>query len=393
MKKSYIALEILFYLIIVSTFFPEISGINQFDNLGGLLITSAGFLVLLFYYIKKEKLPKSFIFLLLINISANLIQYIGYKEPFIFGLGLPELFLCGWTFLMVSYLIKNDKIEKRVVLIASIIILVQISVSNIFLSDYQRLVLGSSAGGFADANRLAYVSGTFAILLIFYTIRAKLIRRVIYLIISGFLIYFCLRTASRGGIIALTLGLFLFLVSISLSSRFSKFRSRVVLVILFIIFLLFVINSIVDEINILNIRFADMHSYQKRLNVFSAGLWKDLNSTILLSMGSIGEYAKTSSGISAHNTFIYNHMVYGGLTAYIYLIWMFWLFIGIVKLIKDKAVSLIQKTRIISLGWILVITIFTSNMSYIFISSIFIIAMIDKSTKDYNRRIINLIKK
>jgi hypothetical protein len=90
------------------------------------------------------------------------------------------------------------------------------------------------------------------------------------------------------------------------------------------------------------------------------------------------EDAVTGAGITAHNSFIYTHMAYGGLAGWLYVLWMLWMARGIARMFRAQNLPVDVKLMIAALFGMAIVGHMFSNMGYIFYSSVYATAMAEK---------------
>ena len=92
--------------------------------LTGAAISALGVLAFFACRLDSERLPTSIFFAIAINAAANFSQVVGGGETPLLGSGLPVLIHWGTYTLCVSYLIRNQLAEKRVLIFFGLVVVV-----------------------------------------------------------------------------------------------------------------------------------------------------------------------------------------------------------------------------------------------------------------------------
>lgn len=368
--------ELSFYLLIVVELFPAQLGLSGIKFLAGGVVAGGGLLCFFAYHAGREQLPKSLYFILAMNVMANLSLVVGHGEAPILGDGLTELFHWITYALMISYLVRNRMAEKRLLVFMAATILLSVYFGGVEKMHFgrPRLELQGVGGNFKNANDLAYYSGLVAIALLFRSVKSGMLFRILLCLLAFGLILVCARTVSRGGLLALTFGITLFMTTIVvIEDKFKSFLT--VTTFLLVIAGLFAVFS--APVLLLLERIGET-SYGRRVGVYLISPLEDMLNTLVLGMGQSG--AVTGAGISAHNSFMHTHIAYGGLVAYIYVAWMIWLGCGVWKCWFDSQSPREVKVFVLAIFTMMVISHIFSNRGYLFLSSIYVAAMIEKYT-------------
>lgn len=372
-----IFIECLFYMSILLIVFP--SFIKDFtipDIAGGIVVIIGILSIFVIMYMQKERLAPSVWFVLTIVIAANISQVFGNGETPILGRGLPDLL--HWLILLsiTCHLVKNKETAERILIFFSIVIIIAVLFGGIYIE--QRLDVGEEIGGaLQNANRLAYISGLFAIACLFWSLGQKRTIRFLFLLLSLFLFLIVLKTVSRGGILAVLFGLALLVLSILLDSNV-RLKGILFLMSLFIIFSIFIYYNF-DLLEFYLRRFQEDSSRQ---SVYNKWTLLDLKETIIFGKGKL--YI-SRSGIQAHNSFLYTHMTFGGITAWPYLLWLLYLCKRIFAMLHTQIISINTKIVVIVMFGMALISQFFSNQGYYFLSTIYATAIIEKYAIPYNK--------
>ncbi len=385
--KVRLFVEISFYFLITFLSFSERLG--YIGILNGAMILMLGVITFLLHFKQREQFPRSFFFMLFMNLTANFSLVIGYGETPIFGGGLSSL--VHWTnlSLVTCYIVRNHKAQRRLLVFLCLLVLVTISVAR--AGDTRRphqdprlayrLSLEDAGFGFRGTNGLAYVTSTLAIALLFHSLTSRLRGRILDWVLSLLLMTACMQTISRGGSIALAAGFLVFFIA-NLGGR-HKLKNLVFMMSIGVFGVWILMSS--QSFSFVRDRFQLKHdrSREERLGVYKVDPIGDLKRTWLWGTGH--ERAITSAGINAHNTFINTHMAFGGPTGYVYLLWLIYLGRRVWYLFTKRA-SREASLMLAALFGMMVICHFFSNMGFVYLSSFFAVAVIEKYTHHVHQR-------
>ncbi|MBU0638911.1 MAG: hypothetical protein KKB50_08605 [Planctomycetes bacterium] len=374
--------EALLYATLLNSTFYQQLGWSLIPYAGGAPILAAGLLTFLIMLIERERVPLSLWFALLMNVTANVSQVFGNSEPVLFGEGLPPLLHWLCQLAMVCYLIRNSGAQKRMLLFFSALLLVIVAIggAEYVQAKTERLDLEQVGGGFANANRLAYVTGLLAMGLVFWSLRAnKLLRPALWgLALALTVIMF--RTVSRGGILTFGCGLAVLVLAIA-AGRGVRLGG---------VILILVIVAAVSQVGFLLTESTE--SFRERLDkpsvrtqVYSVATLQDLARTIIVGTGHSGAYT-TAAGITAHNSFVYTHMALGGITGWPYLIWLMLLSLRVYRMVRAPDLPFDLKMQVVCLFGMGLGSQVLSNQGYLFLTTIYATALTEKYTAPYSRR-------
>jgi hypothetical protein len=90
-------------------------------------------------------------------------------------------------------------------------------------------------------------------------------------------------------------------------------------------------------------------------------------------------------GIAPHNTFLYVHLAYGGMCAYIYLAWLLLLSTRIFRMMLGHELPMDTKLLVVAMFGMGLGAQLLSNQGYVFLASMYGIAVVEKYTHPYRR--------
>lgn len=372
--------ECLFYLTFLNSVFVFTSGANMIPYLGGGAVSIAGLICFVVLLGEAKRLPFSFWCALAMNIGATLSQARFGQLPLI-GEGLNALFLWMCQLLMFCYLVRNDATQKRVLFFVSVIMVVIVYMSGtggrahrLHLEEYS---VGSS---FGNANQLAYMCGLFSIALLFWSLRsAKMLRPVLW-VLAAMLLFLVIRTVSRGGILTLGCGLAVLLTAIMLGRGVRL--SGIILVLVALVALSQFAHLAADYLDMFEDRLGQS---SVRTKVYDYQTLVDLWDTVIFGAGH--RYAIVgSAGIQAHNSFIYTHRAFGGITAWPMVFWLVVLAIRLSRMLIGRELLMDLRLQAVALFGMSLACLLLSNQGYMYTSTMLAMAIVEKYTAPYTSR-------
>ena len=378
--------EGMLYFSTIVTFFPKLTPLAGIPRALGAVVMIVGCLSFFVFLIDDRKIPISIWFAVIINIGANYSQVIGHNQTPIFGEGLTAYFHWISYLVMLCYLVQNKAAEKRVLFFFGILVLLTVyyggvEYSHIGRTASGRLALESKEVGsvFANANDLAYMGGILAIKYLFDSLRSAKFLRPLLWTLALLMVWILIRTVSRGGIFTFGCGLMVLVTSILLSRGV-----RLGGIILIVIALIAV--SQFGYLVASNMRLLGKRSLQQsvRTEVLDRRTLYDLWHTKLLGKGAGA--AASSSGVTAHNSFLYTHMSFGGITAWPYLLWQLILGIRVFRMMRYKEVLLDVKLMVVAVFGMALGSHLLSNQGHLLLSGVLATAIVEKYTSCYSKR-------
>jgi hypothetical protein len=381
--------EGLFYFVIIATTFPQFSlGLRGIPfALGGLVVVSG---LLGLYLLKAEgrRLPTSVWFAILINIMVNLSQVLHGVMP-ILGEGLRPYTHWFARLTLMCYLVQNHNAGKRVlVFLALVTVAVVVSsggVGNIEQSERLHLKEMSENvnSAFANANALAYMTSITTVALLFWSLRSsKMIRPVLWGL-SGFLVLILFMTVSRGGILVFACGMAVLMLTV-MTSRGVR-AGGMFMVIAGVLGVMYFGHYLITHMEMLTERLGE-HSV--RQDVYSLSTLKQMFGTLLIGQG-VGTKVQ-SAGVIAHNSFISMHLYFGGIAAWLYLIWLMTLGVRIIQLKRFGEIPKDYFFMLLALYGMSLGCQFFTNQGHMSYAVIYAVAMIERYTCIYSKKNIAL---
>jgi hypothetical protein len=313
-----LGVEFLLYLSIILRAFGWQLGIMNFQGLSGGIVVFSGLACLTIMLANRERLPLSFWFILLINVLAGVSEFFATTDEFLASTGPKNmLYWLSWT-LMICYVARNDRAYVRFAFFLSFCVFVALAVGMHVRGTgfHSRVTLEGQniATMFANSNELAQVSVATAIALLFYSLRSNSMVAAMCVAAALGLAVVTLRTVSREGLILLSFGIFLYFIDVVL-----KRKGKTGFVIMILLALLGVYKFSHEYQNIKKSYAYRLEKPSERTNYFATAL-QDMGDTIILGKGTAKPF--TSQGITPHNTLLWTHIVYGGLCAWTYVMWI-----------------------------------------------------------------------
>ncbi len=369
------AIEALYYVALVVVCFPQYVGIAGKAFVAGGALLFIGVTTFALMLRAQVRFPKAFYYIVFINVFANLSQVVANGQLPIIGSGLPELVHWG-TFALLFFMLTQERAtEERVLLVTGAFVFIAASIGGVETVHYgrERLSLENVGGLFANSNQLAYTAGLFSVASLFASLRSTLVRRVLFWVIAAALATVMIRTLSRGGIAAFSAGS----LAIFWAMLFTRGRRAAGIFALLIVLIgggFLVVNQYSEQVGNVAQRIEE-GSARDRLGVYTADLLGDLGSSLILGRGP--ERALTSQGVSAHNSFIYTHMVFGGPAGIALLVWVIALSIGLLRYLWMSNVPLDRRLAVATLFGMAFVSLMFSNKGYLLLSSIYAMVKVD----------------
>lgn len=381
------AVEVLFYLCAANAVFGSYTGTISIPFITGAAIDVAGMVALIAVLAQRDPIPLNVWGALAMLVGANVSRSLGNGVTPLFGSGLPAFLHFVSNALMISFIVQNEAARKRLLLFCGVVVTASVAVGGVSVGRIKkgRLELEDVAGMFSNANDLAYVAGLFAVALLFWSLRSSKLMWLVLWPLAAALSAAVLSTVSRGGVLALGAGLAMLVLTIVTGKgvRASGF------ILLFVIGVGGLVaagsqlaSSLSDPVEQLGRRLGEESS---RTAVYSLGTLRDLWHTKFFGVGH--EHAIVSeAGIEAHNSFIYTHMAYGGVTAWPYAVWWLIVVTRVWRATFSPGLPRYVKLEVICMLGMAFASQLMSNQAYAFYSSIYAMAMIDKYTMPFSRR-------
>jgi hypothetical protein len=395
-KRSFLRFifEIGFYVLVFISTFPALSPFFHMHGAVGAAFLVMGTTGLFFCFIERVKIPKTLYFIILFNLSANLSLFLKGGHTLVIGEALAPLMQWGIYFISIYYIIKSSSGEKRVILFFALLMIFAVAQFGfdhglIKSGDHKgervagRLVLEGTSGIIANSNGLAYMSGIFAVALLYWAVKIKRGLGLLLWPLSIILAINIFRTISRGGIIVMGFGLAVFVISV-LASKGTKFKNLIILFLLSIAVFV-AAGSLARQIY----HFQDrMHDKSNRTSVYTMSLIGDLAETLIIGKGPEEAFV-SGTGIQPHNSFLQVYMAFGGITGLIFCCWVLYLF-NRARLIFFNP-NIPREVRFKTMTFLGMMTgcMLLTNFGYGFTSSVFVTAVIENIYETYKDSYMN----
>jgi hypothetical protein len=377
--------ELILYATIVNSLFPGLTGLYKIRYMTGGTVMLAGFVSLLIILALRESLPGSVWFAVAYNIFANFSEVVAHGETPIISENLA-IFSHWLSFLIIiCFIVQNSAAEKRVIVFFGLMIVLAVVKGGLIgsLADYRLRLVGGIASAFSNANALAHMSSLFAVAALFWSLRSgKLIKPFIWLM-AGVLVVIMFLTISRGAVLSFGCGCLVLMVTIMMSKGVRA--PGIILAIIVVITILQFGYLLSRQVEYLQHRYAGVSAARARLGVYSPRMLGELWETKFFGRGSQDTETRTT-GVTPHNTFLYSHLVFGGMTGWTYLLWLLYLGRRILKMFRAKDFPLDIKMQVLALFGMSLGSQVLSNEAHLFHSSVFATAIVEKYTSIYSKR-------
>lgn len=387
-SSSRIVVELLLYFSIAGRAFGNQLGILKVEGLSGAIIALSGLISFCIIFAKKEKLPSSIYFAIVMNILANVSELAAGSVP---GTGWAPKKMLFWMslFLMTCYVVKNDKAAMRFCFFLAFCVLVAVSIgaTDTYAAageGFVRLRLeGDTAGSmFKNANSLGQVCYMATAGLLFFSLRCRKMFKVLCWLGVLLLMSVLLRTISRQSLVMSAAAVFFYLLAVGFT-RGGKigFLFLVLLVVIGVGRYAFETRAI-------------KYAYEERFHKVSGrvGYWhtapKDMVATLVVGQGK--GRAFSSAGYLPHNTFLYLHYAFGGVCAWTYVTWLVFLAIRMWRLLISNEFSRRRKIEALAFFLLFLVGQVTTVFAPDNYGNMFAAAMIERYISLFSRRAIEL---
>jgi hypothetical protein len=287
---------------------------------------------------------------------------------------------------MFCYVAKDERALRRVLVFLWLIFMVAVMIGGVGRGDLARLELEGVAGNFANPNRIAYIGGVLMVSSLFWILRSSIAARPLIWAMAGSLFVVILMTVSRGGILAAGVGGMMFISAILLGRGVRL--SGIVRVMVLVLGLSQVTFLFSDSVLTLQHRIVTEGTDTPRTRVYSLDTLGDLKETLLIGWGTDKDdhWRKSAAGLEAHNTFLYMHMAFGGIAAWIFLVWQAVLGVRVLRMFFAPRLSVSRKFEILAMYLMVMVAQILSNLAFMYISSVYATAWIEKYTAPFSAR-------
>jgi hypothetical protein len=340
--------EILLYVSVGMRVFARQLGIIKFTYLSGTFILLCGIVCVAIILIKKEHFPKSVCFAITMTILALISDSRLIELDTIVSRGSRDLILWTSILLMACYVVRNNAAVIRFALFLSGCLFLSLFIGSTLSdvgggTDFQRLTIKKDTVGtmFANANAIAQIAYSAAIVLLFASLRCRNSLKIICWICAIALSAVLLLTLSRQGLIVLSVGILFYFLA-ALKSRGGKIG-------LAIFVLIGIIATTICWQKIAVVK--EGYEYRLKLPSERTEYWKtalsDMQGTLFWGKGVPN--ARTIRGIQPHNTFLWLHLAFGGICAWVYVCWVLWMVAKGWFLIRAHEISLQYKLEAVAM--------------------------------------------
>jgi len=374
--------ELLIYVTAVNSALVMRTGVALIPLGGGGPILISGLLCLLIIFHSRETLPMSVWFFGGCCLAANMSVLIGQGEMPVIAPAVRNVVTGLFQLVMFCFVAQNRVAQKRMLVFFSLLMIVSVMTGGVVVGKGEgaRLKLENIGGAFANANQLSRAVAVLAMALLFWSLRSNKSLRPILWTFAIALVYILLRTLSRGTALGFICAFSLFVFSI-LSGRGVRMGGAVFICISLVVLSQFT-YLFTDPLAGLMRRFGEESI---RTKVYSSEVLDDLWNTKFFGVG--GEEAVIGGvGITAHNTFLYMHIAFGGITAWIYLFWVMALGVRTARLTFRRDYPLDIRMMVLALFGLFVAGSVFSNSGWAGPGALYAIAVVDKYTSPYSRR-------
>ncbi|MDZ4186086.1 MAG: O-antigen ligase family protein [Desulfuromonadales bacterium] len=311
-----IIVECLFYLSIGSRVFAPQLGLLRFTGLSGAMILASATICLLIIRARHEGIPTSIYFALFINIFAvitDLVWLSTLNRDMIFWLS---------ALLMACFIFRDERAISRGLLFIGACVAGALTFNAVFAAEklgIMRLYLNKDGAGamFANSNDLAQIACVTAVILLFRGISRPLVTKLVLYAAALGLAGVTLLTLSRQGIVFLVVGFVLYFIALLLKRNRSF--ELIIITAAIAVFTFYNMDSLTEVINGYAYRFTQDSG---RTNYWMTAL-RDMKNSLLAGHSSINAYS--FDGSLPHSTFLWLHLAFGGVCAWIYALWVAYL--------------------------------------------------------------------
>lgn len=384
-----VLIEFLYYVCLFNAAFLYRFGIYQIPFLAGGLVTVSGLLCIAMIAFSPDKFPLAFWATCVMWLGANISQVIGNGQMPIIANGLNLMVFLVCQQMMVYYICQNRGGRKRLLIFMAglAIVLIGIAGEEVGAGKVRRLAVTETGGLLANSNGAAYVCSFLAIALLFWSLRATKISRPFLWAMAAALTIVTIRTLSRTGILLLVLGFGMLLLAI-LSARGARLGGVIFLLVAAVGASQLAV-TVGESFYMLRERFGGEYSNtMSRVDLYDTRTLIDLLATTPFGRGA-DDAVMTSTGITAHNTFVYMHMSFGAITAWPLIIWQIILGFRVFRMARASDYPMDTRLMIVSFYGMILAEYLTNNVTFLEISALYGTGMIEFYTAPYSRRAIS----
>ena len=377
--------EILLYISLILGAFGEQVGTTNVPVLGGAIILLCGLITAGIMLAEGKKLPMSIWFALVITILANVSEVINGQQPLNTSVNAMLFWMC--RLLIACHLFKNDKAAHRAFFFLALCILLAIGRGGLGevtgVGRVERLTTGEQmTGALQGPNGIGPAAASVASFLLFFSLRSSKKFKLFYWLAAMLIAYIAIRTVGRRSIFMLFFGVFVFCLAATFTKG-GKF-GFIMLIFLTIFGVARYAYTLTRVKETATIRFAQGYD---RL-AMNPELRSDVAKTVLFGMGR--EELFSRYGNIPHVPFYYLHLTYGGLTAYIYVVWLILLSMRCWRIFWSPEVDWRYKFEMTAAYGLFMLPQIASVFGPAQYGTLLVTAMLEKYTAPFSRRQVHL---
>jgi hypothetical protein len=376
--------ELMTYIPVVVAAFVSQLGLVAIPKAGGAIQLICGSMVLAIIILTGTRFTLTIWVAIILNLAATLSQMFAQGELPLIGGGLPGMTFWFFNLLGAWYLVQNRSAERRMIIFYLILLVGLTMTGGYYMKTHkvERLGLEGVGGGMANPNTIAYMAGIFSVALMFWSLRCRVALRPILWLLAFVMFVLLLRTVSRTGLALFAVGFMFYLVAV-LGGKGMRV-SGLIFVGVAVLAASQVTYILADLLQLFEKRL-ELRTAEGRLGIYQWQTLSDLASTFLFGRGP-GDAQMTSTGIQAHNTFVYVHMAWGGITAYPYALWLIFLGSRVYRLAVSREAPIDIKMQVVAYYLMALGGEMTNNINFYAYSSTFAFAVIEKYTVPFSRK-------
>lgn len=377
--------EVLYYMCLVAAAFLYRFGLHNVPFLGGGILVVSGACCISILALSPEKFPLTFWIGCIMWVGANMSQVIGNGQMPIVSNGpnLMLFFICHQ--MMAFFICQNAGGRKRLLIFLAglAIVLIGIGGEEVGAGKVKRLAVTETGGLLSNSNSAAYVCSFLAVALLFWSLRATKVSRPILWILAAALTIFTIRTLSRTGMMLLVVGFGMLMLAI-VSARGARIGGLVLLLVAVVGVSQFA-YMVADSFELLGRRFGgEYRNTMSRVDLYDLRTLSDLISTTPFGVGP-DDAIMTSTGITAHNTFVYMHMAFGAVTAWPIIIWQLILGLRVARLVRASEIPMDTRLMVVTFYGMIFAEYLTNNVTFLELSAVYGTAVIEVYTSPFSK--------
>lgn len=375
--------EFLLYATMINSNLILQSGLAVLPGAGGGPVVLAGMLSAMIILMRGDRMPMTVWFALAINILANITEVFGHGKMPLFASGLNLFFMWMANTVMFCYVAQNQAGFRRMLMFFCLLMILAIQLGGVTegTRTVQRLRVENVGGLYANPNQIGPSGGILCVGLLFWSLRGSKVLRPFLWFLAAVMMYYVFMSVSRAGILVSLCGLSVFLVA-AVGTR-GIHGSGLVVILACVAGAAIIIPMLTSAFEGLAERAqSGDHSARARMAVYSYETVEDLFDTVLIGRGS--DQAHTSVGINAHNSFIYTHMAYGGIAAWVYMAWLMTLSVRLIRMLRAGDFPRDVKLQAIALFGIMLGANLFTNTGYLELPTYLAVGYLEKYTAAYS---------